>query len=118
MKSEARDAVSSMLDDHSKSIGGQIESVWQEPTEDMLYYVNSEQGVVKLHGIRFHLNRRFNAGTYIITCKDVTPGLPPRMLMKTVKVLLKIVDLTEHSETLLEASKAVADTKKKPAGRK
>lgn len=70
----------------------------------MLHFVNSEQGVCKLSGIRFSLNKRFTAGAYVITCKDVTQGLPPRMLMKTVRILLKIADLTEHSEQLQEVS--------------
>ena len=120
-KSEGKEHISSTLgDEHNKSVGI-AESIWQEPTEDMLHFVNSEQGVCRMSGIRFHLSRRFTAGAYVITCKDVTQGLPPRMLAKTVKVLLKIVDLTDHSEQLQEVSAGKqSDPKKKaaPVGRK
>ena len=31
-------------------------------------------------------------------CKDVTPGLPPRMQMKHTKILVKLVDLDPPPE--------------------
>ena len=41
----------------------------------------------------YRLDPEFRAGTYIMVCKDVTPGLPPRMQMRHVRILVKIVDL-------------------------
>jgi hypothetical protein len=39
MKSEFKEASSAMHDENSKSVTGHVESVWHEPSEDMLYYV-------------------------------------------------------------------------------
>ena len=79
----------------------------------MLHFVNTKEGICSLKGIRFNVNKRFPAGAYTITCKDVTKGLPSRMLMKTVKVLMKIVDLTEP-----EQPEEVKPASKKPEPKK
>ena len=66
--------------------------------EQMLYFMNTEEGVCDVKGIRFNIDRRFTAGAYVITVKDVTKGLPSRMIMKNIKILFKIADLTVEEE--------------------
>lgn len=64
----------------------------------MEYTVQTEEGVCEVKGIRFNIDKKFTAGTYIITVRDVTNGLPPRMLMKNMKILFKINDLTVEEQ--------------------
>lgn len=64
----------------------------------MTYTILTEQGLCEIKGIRFNIDKKFTAGSYTITVRDVTKGLPPRMLMKNMKILLKIVDLTVEEQ--------------------
>ena len=64
----------------------------------MLFKVQSAGGVAEVAGLTFRLDSEFKAGTYILVCKDVTPGLPPRMQMKHTKILFKLVDLDPPPE--------------------
>ena len=82
------------------------------PTEEMLFKVTSSSGVAQVEGLTFRLDQDFKAGTYQLVCKDVTPGLPPRMQMKHTRVLLKLVDLDPPPEE--EKVEAAA----KPKGKK
>lgn len=75
----------------------------------MLYTVDSKEGVCTVNGIRFILTNQFTGGAYTLICRDVTKGFPPRMLMKTIKILLKIQDLSEPKEA------DAPDPKKAPA---
>ena len=75
-----------------------LEHLLVEPTDEMLHHVNTENGLCKLRGVKFCANKKMPAGPYIINVKDVTQGLPDRMLMKPFKVLMKLVDLTEPEE--------------------
>ena len=84
-----------------------------EPTEDMLYTVASKEGVCSVSGIRFVLTNQFTGGAYTVICRDVTKGLPPRMLMKTIKILLKIKDLSEPKPTEVHDAKAAPAKKGK-----
>ena len=45
----------------------------------MIVKVESRGGVVEVSDLTFRLNDEFRAGAYQLICKDVTPGLPPRM---------------------------------------
>jgi len=79
----------------------------------MLVKVETVNGVAEVSDLSFKLDPEFRAGAYIIKCKDVTPGLPPRMQMKHMKILVKVVDLDPPPE------EEQVDTKKAPAkGRK
>jgi hypothetical protein len=102
------------MDEQPKSLNA--DPVWQEPTEDMLLYVNSEAGVCSVKDIRWAVSKRFPAGAYVITCTDVTKGLPAHKQMKTVKILMKLVDLTEPEQP--EDPKLKKPEAKKPAGKK
>jgi len=55
-------------------------------------------GNVEVGDLTYRLNEEFRAGSYIMICKDVTPGLPPRMQMKHTRVLVKLVDLDPPPE--------------------
>ena len=81
--------------------------------EEMLFKVQSEAGVVEVGGLTYRLQDDFKAGTYLLVCKDVTPGLPPRMQMKHTKILVKFVDLDPPAE---EETKV--DPKGKPGTKK
>ena len=52
----------------------------------MSFKVNDELG-----------DRTIKSGTYEIVISDVTPGLPPRMRIKSERVLIKFVDLDEEA---------------------
>ena len=91
----------------------------QLENEDMEYTVQTEEGLCEVKGIRFIIDKKFTAGTYIITVRDVTKGLPPRMLMKNMKILFKIVDLTvEEQHQEVSTNQKGAPAKKPPAGKK
>lgn len=64
----------------------------------MIVKSESRAGVVEIHELTYRLNEEFKAGSYILICKDVTPGLPPRMQMKHTKILIKLVDLDPPPE--------------------
>ena len=83
------------------------------PTEEMLVHVESNAGVATVEDLTFRLDPDFKAGTYMIVCKDVTPGLPPRMQMKHTRVLLKLVDLDPPPEDEQVQAKAPAKGKGK-----
>ena len=83
----------------------------------MLYQVNTYEGVCEVNGIRFCIDKSFTAGAYTIICRDVTKGLPPRMQMKNIKILLKIADLTEQ-EIHQEVTNTKNQPQKKTAGKK
>ena len=82
-------------------------------TEEMLTYVDSEAGLATIADLTFRLDKEFKAGTYQIICKDVTPGLPPRMQMKHTKILFKLVDLDPPPEEEQTQAKPAAKGKKK-----
>jgi len=113
----------SMMSPTSRSvIGGEetklaskskMEPTFPAPHEDMIVKVQSQAGVVEVSQLTYRLNEDFRAGTYILTCKDVTPGLPPRMQMKHTKILIKLVDL----DPILEEETKV-DPRGKPKGKK
>lgn len=64
----------------------------------MIVKSESRAGVVEINELTYRLNEEFKAGSYILICKDVTPGLPPRMQMKHTKILIKLVDLDPPPE--------------------
>mmetsp|Transcript_2298 Transcript_2298/g.3139 ORF Transcript_2298/g.3139 Transcript_2298/m.3139 type:complete len:81 (+) Transcript_2298:1565-1807(+) len=64
----------------------------------MIVRVPSQAGLVEVGDLTFRLNEEFRAGSYLLVCKDVTPGLPPRMQMKHTKILIKLVDLDPPPE--------------------
>ena len=66
--------------------------------KDMLVKFSSTAGRAEVGELTFRLDQDFKAGTYVMTCRDVTAGLPPRMLMMHTKILLKIVDLDPPPE--------------------
>ena len=52
--------------------------------------------------MKFRLNddlgsKTIKSGTYELRITDVTKGLPPRLKTKSVKVLIKFVDLDEEA---------------------
>lgn len=79
----------------------------------MLYKVKTNAGVAEVSDLTFKLNEEFRAGTYILICKDVTPGLPPRMQMRHTKILVKFVDLDPPPE-----EEKQVDTKAAKGGKK
>lgn len=82
------------------------------PTEDMLHKVKSSCGVAEVADLTFKLDPDFKAGTYQLVCRDVTPGLPPRMQMMHTRILLKLVDLDPPPE------EEKVETAAKPKGKK
>ena len=48
--------------------------------------------------LTFKLDAEFRAGSYILLIKDVTPGIPARMQMKHMRILVKLVDLDPPPE--------------------
>ena len=54
--------------------------------------------MVEVGDLTYRLSEEFRAGSYILICKDVTPGLPPRMQMRHTKILIKFVDLDPPPE--------------------
>ena len=90
--------------------------VYPPPSEEMLLKVKTTDGMAEVGNLTFRLDSEFKAGTYIIVCKDVTPGLPPRMKMKHTKILLKTVDLDpppEEAKIEMAAKGKPTATKKK-----
>lgn len=75
-----------------------LEPVYPQRHEDMIVKSESRAGVVEINELTYRLNEEFKAGSYILICKDVTPGLPPRMQMKHTKILIKLVDLDPPPE--------------------
>ena len=64
-----------------------------------------------INNLRIKVNEDFGVrtiktGSYELVCSDVTENLPPRMRMKQVRFLLKLVDLDE--EAALSAASAAA----------
>ena len=57
------------------------EPVYPEPTEAMIVKFSSTAGKAEIGELTFKLDQDFRAGTYVMTCRDVTAGLPPRMRM-------------------------------------
>ena len=70
---------------------------------EMVKIVRSEAGKVQVRSLSYRLDDEFRAGSYILTVKDVTRGLPSRMRMTNTKILVKFVnldeDVTETKET-------------------
>lgn len=79
----------------------------------MLHKVKSVEGVTTVEGLSFRLDSEFKAGTYQLVCKDVTPGLPPRMQMKHTRILVKLVDLDPPPEEEKVETATKAKGKKK-----
>ncbi len=75
-----------------------LEPSYPTPTDDMICKVKSESGVAEICELTYRLDPEFRAGSYLMVCKDVTPGLPPRMQMRHTKILVKIVDLDPPPE--------------------
>jgi len=86
-------------------------SLVPEPCEEMFVYASSTGGVIELNNLFFKCYPEFKAGNYIIICREVTKGLPPRMKMKNTKVLLKLVNLDPEPE--VEVTKGGKDPKGK-----
>jgi len=85
---------------------------FEEPFE----YYRSESGVCLINDLRIKVNedygeRTIRPGSYELVCSDVTENLPPRMRMKTVRFLLKLVDLDEEAATIAAASAAAQAAK-------
>lgn len=57
------------------------EPIYPAPTDDMLVKFSSTAGKAEVGELTFKLDLDFRAGTYVMTCRDVTAGLPPRMRM-------------------------------------
>lgn len=79
----------------------------------MIYQIKSEAGVAECSELTFRLDQDFKAGSYILVIKDVTPGLPPRMQMKNMRVLIKLVDLDPPPEEEQVVTKGKPAAKKK-----
>lgn len=80
---------------------------FEEPFE----YFQSDQGVCLINDLRIKVNedygpRTIKSGSYELICSEVTANLPPRMRMKPVKFLLKLIDLDEEAAALAAASAA------------
>lgn len=86
---------------------------YPEPVDEMIVKTQSNAGAIELGELSFRLNDEFRAGSYILVCKDVTPGLPPRMQMKHTKILVKLIDLDPPPE-----EEQQTDKKGKPTGKK
>lgn len=56
-------------------------------------------------------SRTVKPGSYELRITDVTRDLPPRMQMKQVRVLLKLVDLDEEAAALAAAAAAALTAK-------
>ena len=78
---------------HVQNSARSLEPVFPERSDDMIVSRTSASGVVEVSELSFRLNEEFRASSYILVCKDVTPGLPPRMQMKHTKILVKLIDL-------------------------
>ena len=90
-----------------------LEPVYHPPNDEMIHNVHSRAGIAEVCDLTFRLDNDFRAGSYILLCKDVTPGLPPRMRMKHTKVLFKLVDLDPPPEDEQPAAGAKAKGKKR-----
>ena len=75
-----------------------LEPVYPQRHEDMIVKVQSQAGLIEVGELTYRLNDEFRAGSYTLICKDVTPGLPPRMQMPHTKILMKFVDLDPPPE--------------------
>ena len=90
------------------------EPVYPEPKDEMLFKVESQTGVAEVSDLTFRLDVDFRAGSYILVIKDVTPGLPPRMQMKHMRILVKLVDMDPPpEEEQVDPKKGKAAPKKK-----
>ena len=85
------------------------EPVYPEPKEEMIVRLTSANGVAECSELTFKLDADFRAGSYILLIKDVTPGLPARMQMKHIRILVKLVDLDPPPE-----EEQAANSKGKP----
>ena len=74
------------------------EPTYPEPNAAMIVKVESQAGVVEVSDLTFRLDVDFRAGSYILVIKDVTPGLPSRMQMKHMRILVKLVDMDPPPE--------------------
>jgi len=75
--------------------------------------VKSVKGVCLVSGISFKINDDLGAqtiqtGNYEIRVTDITRGLPPRMLMRDTKILLKLVDLDAEAAAVAAAAAAAS----------
>lgn len=69
-------------------------------------FVESVNGLVDVSGIKFTLNdeecaepaRIIKGGSYELNVTDVTKGLPSRLKMPKMKMLLKLVDIDAENE--------------------
>ena len=57
------------------------EPIYPARTDEMLVKFSSTAGKAEVGELSFKLDLDFRAGTYVMTCRDVTAGLPPRMRM-------------------------------------
>lgn len=76
----------------------------------------SENGVCIVNNIQFNVNddlgiKTIKSGSYEIKVKDVTKGLPPRMLMRDTKILLKLIDLDEEAALIAAANASAVAAK-------
>jgi hypothetical protein len=74
-------------------------------------FYQSDSGACLINDLKIRVNDDFGSktiksGSYELVCSDVTENLPPRMQMKQVRFLLKLVDLDEEAATLAAASVA------------
>ena len=114
----SRDSVEDVehsIEEQKFSSRSPLEPSYPTPTEDMIAKFKSDAGVAEVGELTFRLDPEFRAGSYLMVCKDVTPGLPPRMQMRHTKILVKIVDLDpppEEEETSKAPAKAAKGKKK------
>lgn len=108
------DMVSQAASNDGKDLlqASKAETLYPDFEPEMVKVVRSEAGRVQVRGLSYRLDDEFKAGSYILTVKDVTRGLPSRMRMANSKILIKFVNLDED---LVEEknTKAGAKGKKK-----
>ena len=112
-----KDPVNDMVSEHAKSSSNldtsqqqqqpSDEGTWvryfaSQQSEEPFAYFKSEGGVCHINGMKFRLNddlglKTIKSGTYELRITDVTKGLPPRLKTKSVKILIKFVDLDEEA---------------------
>jgi hypothetical protein len=68
---------------------------------NLIYVLKTEQGCLKISDIKFILDDTFNAGTYEVLIKEVTPAIDNKM--EDVKIDIIITD------PVLEAEKLAAE---------
>jgi len=105
-------AAASVEEQKDTSRSKTAEPVYPQPTEEMIVKITSSSGVAEGSELTFKLDNDFRAGSYIMLIKDVTPGLPARMQMKYMRVLVKLVDLDPPPEEEQAAPKGKPGKKK------